>query len=45
MNTPVAYSLRVAASPLKGTTLAVRQSRSRGVRLLQTSPLLVARRS
>jgi len=31
MNTPVACSLRVAASPLKGATPAARQSRFRGV--------------
>ena len=31
MNTPVACSLRVATSPLKGATPAARQSRFRGV--------------
>jgi hypothetical protein len=31
MNTPVACPLRVASSPLKGATLAARQSRFRGV--------------
>jgi hypothetical protein len=36
---------RVAASPLKGATPAVRQSRSRGVRWVKTSPLLTVESS